>query len=119
MKIPFKEVLEMIEWLHDDMGLSSVVTGTELAALLAETLVSVRDPFCTTCDVNTMEVGEYYMVDHALWNRYGVGKGMMCIGCLEDRLGRELVSSDFSDVPINTMDTDLRSKRLKARLGLL
>lgn len=119
MKIPFKEVLEMIEWLHDDMGLSSVVTEMELAALLAETLVSVRDPFCTTCDVNTMEVGEYYVVNHDLWKRYGVGKGMMCIGCLEDRLGRELNPSDFADAPINSMGDKSRSERLKSRLGML
>lgn len=96
MKIPFKEVLEMIEWLHDDMGLSSVVTEMELAHLLAETLVSVRDTFCSTCDVNTMEIYEYYGVTSDLWRRYGVGKGMLCIGCLEERMGRELTPKTSS-----------------------
>ena len=27
--------------------------------------------------------------------------GMLCIGCLENRLGRELTGEDFPDYPIN------------------
>jgi hypothetical protein len=118
VKIPFKEVLEMIEWLHDDMGLSSVVTEMELAHLLAETLVSVRDTFCSTCDVNTMEIHEYYGVTSDLWRRYGVGKGMLCIGCLEERMGRELTPEDFVDFPINTKEFGPKSERLQNRLGI-
>lgn len=108
----------MIEWLHDDMGLSSVVTEMELAHLLAETLVSVRDTFCSTCDVNTMEIHEYYGVTSDLWRRYGVGKGMLCIGCLEERMGRELTPEDFVDFPINTKEFGPKSERLQNRLGI-
>ncbi len=119
MKFLYEDVIGTLDWLHEDMGLSPVVTEMELANLLAETLVSVRDPFCTTCDVNTMEVGEYYGVTNDLWRRYGVGKGMMCIGCLEERMGRELTPEDFVDLPINTMDSNRRSERLRSRLGIL
>lgn len=44
------------------------------------------------------------MVDDGLWEvateDFG-GHGMLCIGCLEARLGGKLVASDFPDYPIN------------------
>jgi hypothetical protein len=44
------------------------------------------------------------MVDDALWEvateDFG-GHGMLCIGCLEARLGGKLVASDFPELPIN------------------
>lgn len=69
------------------------------------------DPFnCWDCGVNTSDIGEYYMVLDAVWQSavpsrgsyYGADGGvMLCIGCLESRLGRRLVSADFIDAPIN------------------
>jgi hypothetical protein len=45
------------------------------------------------------------MVDDGVWEvateDFG-GHGMLCIGCLEARLGGKLVASDFPDYPINT-----------------
>lgn len=35
------------------------------------------------------------MVRHEIWQWHGSGKRMLCIGCLEKRLGRELTSQDF------------------------
>lgn len=59
---------------------------------------------CWDCNVNTMEIDEYYMVNDDLWEvateDFG-GHGMLCIGCLEARLGGQLVASDFPDYPIN------------------
>jgi len=59
---------------------------------------------CWDCNVNTLSIDEYYMVDDALWEvateDFG-GDGMLCIGCLEARLGGQLVASDFPDLPIN------------------
>jgi len=53
---------------------------------------------CTLCN------DEYYMVDNGVWEvateDFG-GHGMLCIGCLEARLGGKLVASDFPDYPIN------------------
>ena len=40
---------------------------------------------------------------------------MLCIGCLENRLGGQLVASDFPDVPINR-GVFPYSTRLKNRL---
>lgn len=59
---------------------------------------------CWDCNVNTLDINEYYMVDDALWELatedFG-GQAMLCIGCLENRLCGKLVASDFPDLPIN------------------
>jgi hypothetical protein len=68
---------------------------------------------CTNCD------GEYYMVHDELWEYatedFG-GDGMLCIGCLENRLGGLLTSDDFTDAPLNSMNLFCGSDRLRSRL---
>lgn len=58
---------------------------------------------CADCGVDTSAIDEYYMVIDAVWLQTGLTKtcGMLCIGCLETRLGRRLVPADFLDAPIN------------------
>jgi hypothetical protein len=42
------------------------------------------------------------MVTDEVWETaHPEKRGMLCIGCLEDRLGRQLTSDDFTDAPIN------------------
>jgi hypothetical protein len=70
---------------------------------------------CMDCDTNTHLIDEYYMVQFDLW--YSVAeKGMLCIGCLESRIGRKLTPSDFIDCAVNDGIFGL-SDRLKDRLG--
>lgn len=71
---------------------------------------------CNDCKVDTDDINEYYMVHDHIWKSvnktfYGV---MLCIGCLETRLGRKLNKHDFSDLPINYVFR--QSNRLKDRL---
>lgn len=61
---------------------------------------------CWDCTVNTLEIDEYYMVDDELWRSATDELDtpmdiMLCIGCLESRLGGKLVASDFPELPIN------------------
>ena len=60
---------------------------------------------------------EYYMVDDALWARAKIAPdgGMLCVGCLESRIGRQLTRADFVDAPINWLPAE-RSTRLFKRL---
>lgn len=44
------------------------------------------------------------------------GDGMLCIGCLENRLGGHLTSDDFTDCPLNTINLITGSTRLRDRL---
>lgn len=73
---------------------------------------------CADCGVDTRQIQEYYMVQDDLWKSVADKKSdLLCIGCLEKRLGRELVPDDFTDVPINVWPFFNRSDRLTARLG--
>jgi hypothetical protein len=64
---------------------------------------------------------EDFMVHDKLWPD---GVRFLCIGCLETRLGRQLVATDFIDCPLNDPDIELygervwtwRSPRLQDRL---
>lgn len=59
---------------------------------------------------------EYYMVHDELWLRANPkGKGKLCIGCLEERLGRRLKPNDFTDCLLNG-DMHGKSRRLISRL---
>lgn len=72
---------------------------------------------CFDCNVDTNEIHEYYMVRNEIWQEAKGGgfQYYLCIGCLEDRLGRKLTPEDFTDVPCNREFN--YSKRLAKRLG--
>lgn len=64
-------------------------------------------PDCADCGVDTWAIGEVYVVQMELWARYGVGpawdsavnaheRACLCIGCLEQRMGRRLTRDDFT-----------------------
>jgi hypothetical protein len=62
------------------------------------------------------------MVHNTIWKEAGMTKGdepgsqILCIGCLETRLGRTLTPGDFTNAPINnprSWDTE----RLASRKG--
>ena len=99
----------------------------------------MRSSDCADCGVDTWALGEMYMVRHDLWkwavgDRYlvydydgrlkdktGPGTVMLCIGCLEHRIGRELEPDDFTDAPINwcpMAGNGHQSNRLKDRLRI-
>jgi hypothetical protein len=44
------------------------------------------------------------------------GQEVLCIGCLEQRLGRTLMACDFIDVPCNDPNQKRMSERLRDRL---
>jgi len=65
------------------------------------------EALCGGCGANTVPQGrpwEWYMVHNHIWEtvmRSGPSCQYLCIGCLEDRLGRHLAAEDFSDLSIN------------------
>lgn len=73
---------------------------------------------CAECRVNTLEINEYYMVQFDIWKTVvpaHIQREVLCIGCLESLLGRELTTEDFIEAPINYRGP--RSERLQNRLG--
>lgn len=91
---------------------------------MTETLTAPADTMdefnCLDCHRNTSQMNEYYMVQFHLWHEFvPEHNGMLCIGCLERRMGRELVGKDFTDAPINEYEHPIfrQSERLRSRLS--
>jgi hypothetical protein len=74
--------------------------------------------FCMTCGVNTSEIHEFYMLIDQTWLQanHDSFEGMLCIGCVEARLGRLLRPSDFDPYWMDQFD-GYRSQRLYQRLN--
>jgi hypothetical protein len=74
---------------------------------------------CFDCKTDTSEIGEYYMLHDEIWQAAITATKplkrirFLCVGCIEERLGRELNPADFTDAPINRQSWN--STRLKAR----
>jgi hypothetical protein len=73
---------------------------------------------CVDCRWNAVRLGEWYMVHDSVWKAAGMETmgGALCIGCLEERLGRHLTADDFMDVPLNDLSIPNTSSRLRAAL---
>lgn len=57
---------------------------------------------CLDCGQDTGKMKEHYFVRTELWlSAAGSTEGMLCVGCLEARLGRELVPGDFTGAFVN------------------
>jgi hypothetical protein len=80
---------------------------------------------CADCGIGTLTANEWYMVKDEIWMLAWIGRRkpwhdlpgqqILCIGCLEQRIGRTLTSCDFTDVPVNRLDLE-HSERLQNRL---
>jgi hypothetical protein len=71
-------------------GLEAVVMGC-----------ATCDYACEGCRRCCHELGEWFMLMDHLW-RIVAGEGeVLCVGCVEARLGRELKLADFAQVPVN------------------
>lgn len=73
---------------------------------------------CMDCGVNTSEIKEYYTLVDEVWLRANPKDfGMLCLACVENRLGRLLTRDDFDmEAPIN-LGVFGRSERMLDRLG--
>jgi hypothetical protein len=83
---------------------------------------------CADCGVGTITAHEWYMVNDDVWEQAWRGRRkwwhaiegqeVLCIGCLERRIGRTLVAGDFiSDLAINDPNKRTMSARLRDRLN--
>lgn len=79
---------------------------------------SRRKFLCLDCKVDTGKIHEHYMLVDSTWFAiHGSKFGMLCIGCVEARLGRTLVASDFNDSHVNNPKLYPMSSRLLNRLA--
>lgn len=72
---------------------------------------------CKDCSVDTGRIYEHYFIETELWlSAVGSKTGMLCIGCLEKRIGRRLKPIDFPKVTINDPRMTTMSSRLMSRI---
>jgi hypothetical protein len=95
-------------------------------------------PLCCDCGIDTIATDEWYMVNNEVWEQAWSGHRcptyislglftvpqppppgleVLCIGCLENRIGRTLCRTDFIDVPVNDPNRLQLSNRLLDRLA--
>jgi hypothetical protein len=75
---------------------------------------------CMDCGVNTSDIKEFYMVKQELWDRVVPStetEGLLCIGCLEGRLHRQLTKKDFTKAFINDENFFPKSERFLLRFN--
>lgn len=80
------------------------------------------EPFvCLDCGANTTHINEYYMLEDDVWFdalKARDRNGMLCIACVENRLGRQLQTEDFARVPLNfAFQGPFQSQRLASRIN--
>ncbi len=79
---------------------------------------------CVDCGKDTKNPKDYYMVKAVVWNKYGLGgsvdipkkkgggwfhktgesSGMLCVKCLETRMGRKLIKKDLYICELNWLN---------------
>ncbi len=98
---------------------SRVLTKEQMIAIVNDECSCCPETLnCLDCKVDTGEIDEYYMVKNKVWKKAGVDKvDILCIGCLEERIGRTLVQVDFKSVPLNYDGKTKQSDRLMIRLA--
>jgi hypothetical protein len=120
----------MAQWDNLDAGGSALKAAQAYAAIsLAashrlDTLGGIPDKEPSLCEDCGQEVTpgrpgngdwEWYMVHNDVWAKAGMQDGFLCIGCLEQRLGRPLTGADFiPEPPINQPKSDFDTPRLLA-----
>ena len=83
--------------------------------------LSKREEFpCDDCGLLTAPKhgeDEWYSVNDDVWEHAEADyETILCIGCLEARLGRQLNKNDFSPAILNAVNYSNHSGRLKSRL---
>lgn len=80
--------------------------------------MSRRKFLCLDCKMDTGKEREHYYLRLDVWLQAHNSKtGMLCIGCVEQRLGRRLTSADFTDATINDPKVVPMSARLVSRIA--
>lgn len=72
---------------------------------------------CMDCGKDTNKSNEYYSLKRRVWRKANpLIARMLCLSCVERRLGRDLTAADFSRAPINA-ENALACPQLAARLS--
>jgi hypothetical protein len=59
---------------------------------------------------------DYFMVKNELWERHGVGPGLLCFHCFESSLGRSLTLNDFVNCGASVRAQEFVAERLQLKV---
>ena len=73
---------------------------------------------CARCGVSTAKIGEHFFLKNEVWHTaHPTERGFLCIGCIENIIGRRLNKDDFTEASINKPQRGVfQSQRLVDRL---
>jgi hypothetical protein len=93
------------------------MTGRKRERAEAE-LADLAQYQCNDCGVNVVTAGEFYMLKPQIWeDELGLSwDDNLCVGCLENRLGRKVTLHDMGSFPAYKW-MQPPSDRLRDRLG--
>jgi hypothetical protein len=92
--------------------------SVDAVEIVDQELIDDRTFDCLDCGVDTVEIDEYYGLRSPVWLEANpTDDGMLCIGCVERRLGRQLVPTDFIQSARSPESQWRRSERLQARMS--
>jgi hypothetical protein len=98
---------EVMEWHSDGTGGAVANTRADRHAIIRLPLKEGRVLPCVECNRETeisRNPGHYYMLRDELWaSIIPDTKGILCISCVEHRLGRSLTDEDFTLSPTDMM----------------
>ena len=99
-------------------------SGTRLWFCVVEQLLQTTvsagftNTLCADCCRPTTDEGHGYVLRDALWAAFGVGRDLLCLHCLERRMGRFLMLEDFQEgVPLNEQNALVATLRRRERRG--
>ena len=96
-------------------GSSNLLIHTKKELVVA---VSRQKFLCVDCKIDTGKAHEHYFVKNDVWfSVMPSNKGMLCVGCIEARLGRNLTKDDFTDCSLNNPKYEPKSNRLMNRMA--
>ena len=98
LNMDFEDVLN--KW---DLSVNEFIAAAGEFALTYDRALNSLS-LCLDCKRDTSEIDEYYTLKDEVWAEANPDiDGMLCIACIEKRIGRQLTAADFpSDVPLNT-----------------
>ena len=119
-KIEGSELIQKTDPRHAERHAANLIKHADFVRSIYRKK-SLAEPICRDCGLDTLG-DEYFWTIDSVWQVVNA-EIILCVGCLEKRIGRELRPDDFDfDQPgailVNADPWFPRSARLKSRMGL-
>ena len=101
----FMRLDDIISWGDQTFNLLEEATDVDEYEC-AKDFLKFHIPLCEDCESDSFK---WFMVQNEIWDKYGVDDRMLCLECLEKRVGRKMLFEDFTDCPLNNENEYIQS----------